>query len=65
MGSLEGKVDQGKGRLKEAAGDVTDDDELKREGKKDRVGGEVKEKAHDVADKVGETVDRVKDKMSD
>ena len=33
---MEGKKDDIKGRVKEAAGDLTDDDDLKREGKTDR-----------------------------
>lgn len=53
------KIDQAKGRVKEAAGDLTDDDDLKREGKADRVGGEVKEKVSDAVDKVKEKVDDV------
>jgi len=52
------KMDQAKGRVKEAAGDLTNDDDLKNEGKADRVGGEVKEK-------VGNAVDSVKDKVKD
>ena len=41
-----------KGRGKEALGDLTDNDDLKREGKLDRVMGTVKEKVDDVADAV-------------
>jgi uncharacterized protein YjbJ (UPF0337 family) len=52
------KIDQAKGRAKEAAGDLTDDKDLQREGKADRVGGEIKEK-------VGDAVDKVKDKVDD
>ncbi len=48
------KLDQATGRVKEAAGDVTGNDDLKNEGKADRVAGEVKEK-------VGDAVDKVKD----
>ena len=40
-----------KGRAKEAAGDLTDDDELKREGKIDQGKGEVKEAIDKIADK--------------
>jgi uncharacterized protein YjbJ (UPF0337 family) len=50
-------MDQAKGRMKEAAGDLTDDDELKREGKADRVGGEIKEKADKVVDKAKDLLD--------
>jgi uncharacterized protein YjbJ (UPF0337 family) len=64
MGSVEGKLDKGKGRVKEAVGDLTDDKSMKREGRADRVGGAVKEKAADATDKVEETVDRVKDKLT-
>jgi uncharacterized protein YjbJ (UPF0337 family) len=64
MGSVEGKVDKGKGRAKEALGDLTDDKSMKREGRADRVGGAVKDTAADTTDKVEETVDRVKDKLT-
>lgn len=57
-------LDEAKGRVKEAAGDLTDDDDLKREGKRDRAGATVKDMADDAADKVGEAVDAVKDKLS-
>ena len=53
----EGKFDEMKGRAKEAAGDLTDDDDLKKEGKVDRAGGAVK-------DKVGEAKDKVKDAVN-
>jgi uncharacterized protein YjbJ (UPF0337 family) len=53
------KIDQAKGRAKEAAGDLTDNDDLKNEGKADRVGGEVKEKVSDAVEKVKEKVDDV------
>ena len=53
---MEGKKDDLMGRAKEAAGDLTDDDDLKREGKVDRATGKVKEKAGEVADKAREKV---------
>ena len=46
------KADQAKGRVKEAAGDLTNDKDLEREGKAERVGGEIKEKVGDAVDKV-------------
>jgi len=52
-----GNPDEAKGRVKEAAGDLTQDKDLKREGKIDRATGEVKEK-------VGEASDKVKDKVT-
>lgn len=54
----EGKFDKAKGRAKEAAGDLTDDDDLKREGKVDRAAGAAKEKADEVVDKVKDAVDK-------
>lgn len=50
--------DELKGRAKEAAGDVADDDDLKREGKIDQATGSVKEKVGDAADKVKDVLDR-------
>lgn len=47
-----------KGRAKEAAGDLTDDEDLKREGKVDQATGTVKEKVEDVSDKVKDVLDR-------
>ncbi len=47
-----GKSDEAKGRIKEAAGVLTDNDKLKREGKADQVAGKVKQKAQKVVDKV-------------
>jgi uncharacterized protein YjbJ (UPF0337 family) len=55
------KTDQAKGRVKEAVGSLTDDDDLKREGKTDRLAGEAKEKVGEAKDKVEEGIDKVKD----
>jgi uncharacterized protein YjbJ (UPF0337 family) len=46
----DGTVDDLKGRVKEAAGDLTDDQELKNEGKVDRATGTVKDKVGDASD---------------
>ncbi len=56
-------VDDMKGRAKEAMGDLTEDDDLKREGKADQFGADVKEKAEQAKDKVGEAVDDVKERF--
>ena len=50
-----GNADEAKGRVKEAAGDLTDDEDLKREGKTDRAGGKAKEAVDTVTDKVKDT----------
>ena len=54
----DGSADEGKGRLKEAAGSLTGDDSLKNEGKVDQATGSVKDKVGDVADKVKDVVNR-------
>lgn len=52
------KMEDLKGRAKEAAGDLTDNDSLKREGKVDQASAKVKETVGDVADKVKDVVNR-------
>ncbi|KAB1662427.1 CsbD family protein [Pseudoclavibacter chungangensis] len=52
------------GRAKEAAGAVTNNDELKREGRADQFEAKVKNAVSDAADSVKEGVDRLKDKLS-
>ena len=47
-----------KGRAKEAAGDLTDDEELQREGKVDQAQGTVKEKVENIGDKVKDVLNR-------
>ena len=58
MGGIDANMDEAKGRMKEAAGDLTDDDELKREGKADRMGAKVKDKANEVVDKAKDLMDK-------
>jgi uncharacterized protein YjbJ (UPF0337 family) len=60
MGST---FDDAKGRAKEAAGDLTGNERLEREGKSDQAGAKVKEFAENAKDKVGDAVDKVKDKL--
>jgi uncharacterized protein YjbJ (UPF0337 family) len=48
----DGDVDTAKGHVKKAAGDLTGDEDLRREGKVDEASGKVKEKIGDAADKV-------------
>lgn len=50
--------DEIKGRAKQAAGDLTDDEDLQREGKIDQATGTVKEKVGDVADKIKDVLNR-------
>jgi uncharacterized protein YjbJ (UPF0337 family) len=50
--------DDAKGRLKEAAGSLTEDEDLKREGKVDKATGNVKEGLDKAADKAKEALKR-------
>lgn len=54
----DGDIDTAKGRIKQAAGDLSGDDDLRREGKVDEATGKVK-------DKVGDAADKVKDALRD
>jgi uncharacterized protein YjbJ (UPF0337 family) len=53
-----GNLDEAKGRAKQAVGDLTDDDDMRREGKVDEHAGKAK-------DKIGDAIDAVKDKVTD
>jgi uncharacterized protein YjbJ (UPF0337 family) len=53
--------DDAKGRLKEAAGSLTGDDELKREGKVDQASGKAKDGVEKVAGKVRGMLHRDRD----
>jgi len=46
-----GKADEVKGRVKEAAGALTDDRKLKRQGKTDQAVGKIKQKAEKLIEK--------------
>jgi uncharacterized protein YjbJ (UPF0337 family) len=58
---IEGKWDKAKGKVKEAAGDLTDDEDLEREGKKDQLKGAGEE----AVGHVKEAARSVKDAMDD
>jgi uncharacterized protein YjbJ (UPF0337 family) len=55
------KTDQATGRVKEAAGNLTGNEDLEREGKVERASGELKEKAGDAVDKVKDAVKKITD----
>jgi uncharacterized protein YjbJ (UPF0337 family) len=52
----DGALDNAKGNIKEAAGDLTGDKDLKNEGKVDQAAGTVKDKVGDVADAAKDVV---------
>jgi uncharacterized protein YjbJ (UPF0337 family) len=51
-------TDDAKGRVKEAAGDLTGNQDLKREGKVDQAGGKAKEGVEKVTDKIKHALGR-------
>ncbi len=57
-----GKSDTIKGRAKEAAGALTDDDKLRREGRLDQAVGKIKEKTSEAIDKARDLVSGKKGK---
>ncbi|HET8978767.1 MAG TPA: CsbD family protein [Solirubrobacteraceae bacterium] len=57
----DGKTDDAKGRIKQAAGDLTDNDRLKNEGRVDRATGSVKGAVDDAANKVKDAVNPKRD----
>jgi uncharacterized protein YjbJ (UPF0337 family) len=60
---LSGKTDQAKGKIKEVAGDVADDDRLREEGAADKTAGEVAEGFGKGRRKVGDALKDVGDKI--
>ena len=58
-------MDEMKGRVKQAAGELTDDDELKDEGEVEETAGKVKKRIGDFADSVKEKIDDTVDRLTD
>ena len=58
---MSGKTDVAKGRLKEAAGTLTGNDELRAESKADQAIGKVKRIAEKAVDKVEQAVKKVRE----
>lgn len=58
---MSGTADKASGRIKQAAGDLTDNDDLKREGKKDEASGKVKDAVDSVKDKADDVIDKIRD----
>lgn len=58
------KFDDAKGRVKEAAGDLTGDKDLQREGKADQAGAKAKAFADKAKDKAEDAVDAVKNRVN-
>jgi uncharacterized protein YjbJ (UPF0337 family) len=60
---FEGKGDQLKGKIKQAAGDLTDDEQLHDEGVADEAAGDVQEGFGRGRRKVGEAIEDLGDKI--
>jgi len=60
---MSGEADQAKGRVKQAAGDLTGDDELRREGEQDEIAGKVKDTIDGAKDKANDAIDSVREKL--
>lgn len=61
--SNEGTFDKAKGRVKQAAGDLTDNDELRREGKIDEQAGKTKDAIGKAKEGLEDAVDEVKERV--
>jgi uncharacterized protein YjbJ (UPF0337 family) len=57
-----GVLDDIKGRAKRALGELTNNDELKKEGKADQAAGKVKDAIGTVADRAKDAADAIRDK---
>ena len=59
---VEGRIDQGKGAIKETTGKVVGNDKLKAEGHADKIVGKVQANVGDAKEKVKDAVDKFIDK---
>ena len=60
---MDNDLDQAKGRIKQAAGDLTDNKDLKKQGKADEAAGKAKEFVEDTKDKAEGFIDRTRDQV--
>ena len=59
MGDIQNKAEEFGGKAKEAAGDVTNNEDFKNEGKGEQVVSQVKQGAEDLKDKASETLGKL------
>ena len=59
---MSGKTDEVKGRVKEAAGAISDNDRLRREGQIDQATGKVKQAAEKTIEKVQDAAKHVSER---
>ena len=63
--NMDNDLDQAKGRIKQAAGDLTGNKDLKKQGKADEAAGKAKELIEDTKDKAEGLVDRARDGVNE
>ena len=63
--NMDNDLDQAKGRIKQAAGDLTGNKDLKKQGKADEAAGKAKEFIEDTKDKAEDLVDRARDRVDE
>jgi uncharacterized protein YjbJ (UPF0337 family) len=61
---MDNDLDQAKGRVKQAVGDLTDNKDLKKQGKADENAGKAKEFLEKAKDKGEGLIDNVKDRYN-
>jgi len=57
---MAGKGDKAKGRAKHAAGDLTGDDEMRRQGRADEATGDLKDMIDKAGNKLNDTIDELR-----
>ena len=62
---MSGKAEELKGRVKEAAGAITDNDQLREEGKLDQVAGKVTQAMDKAVEGATKAVERLNKKSAD
>lgn len=60
---MSGEKDKVTGRMKQAAGDLTGDDDLEREGEREEAAGKLKDKVDDAKDRANDAIDDVKERL--
>jgi len=61
---MDPRIEDAEGRVKEAVGDLTDNDELKAQGQADQASAKVKGVVQDAADAAEGLVDKAKDLLT-
>lgn len=61
---MDNDLDQAKGRIKQAAGDLTGNKDMKKQGKADEAAGKAKEFVEDTKNKAEGVIDRARDKVN-